>query len=468
MLLFSPALLLQSIGIHLLAAAAAVLAGLAAALGIWVYFGTSAGKLLPVLLLLLLIPQFVHLQSWIFFCDRLCAPLGLDFSGVPAIVTTIAFSHLPITGGVCLLALLSVPAELAELCFLERQGARAFFACYLPFLGPSLLMAGLLVFLLSVGDYSVPSIFGVPVYALQLFSRYSAGHGVGGVLLGSLPLSALSLALVAALGFLLRGNPFRLALSAVRNPFRGQLFLQIAAGLGALLLLLFLLVPLVSLTAEAAGAEAPFAVIGGSAGQFAVSLLSSAAAGAVTTLLSLALGLAHRWVWLRRAVFGGSLLAFALPAPVTGLLLIAVWNRGPLAAVYRNGAILVVALTARFLFVGMALVFLGLSRIDSDLFDNLRLHYPGFLAAARCTLRLIRSHAAAAFFTVFALGMGEFAVILLVAPPGLQPLSIKIYNYLHYGASETIAILCLSMLAVTLALAATVYALIGGGDHDAA
>jgi iron(III) transport system permease protein len=51
---------------------------------------------------------------------------------------------------------------------------------------------------------------------------------------------------------------------------------------------------------------------------------------------------------------------------------------------------------------------------------------------------------------VFVLAAGELGATLIVAPPGHATLTIKIYNYLHYGASEAVATLCLAMAAVAL------------------
>jgi iron(III) transport system permease protein len=56
----------------------------------------------------------------------------------------------------------------------------------------------------------------------------------------------------------------------------------------------------------------------------------------------------------------------------------------------------------------------------------------------------------AAFSAVFALSATELGAAVLLAPPGKNTLTMKIYNYLHYGASETVAVLCLIMLVITL------------------
>jgi iron(III) transport system permease protein len=57
-----------------------------------------------------------------------------------------------------------------------------------------------------------------------------------------------------------------------------------------------------------------------------------------------------------------------------------------------------------------------------------------------------------ALLLVAVLVVGEVGGTLMVMPPGQQPLSIAIYNYLHYGASGTVSALCLALFAVVLVL----------------
>ena len=48
-----------------------------------------------------------------------------------------------------------------------------------------------------------------------------------------------------------------------------------------------------------------------------------------------------------------------------------------------------------------------------------------------------------AMILVFFLSFGEEGIILVLMPPGAETVSVKIYNYLHYGASEYVSGFCL-------------------------
>ncbi|MGI9428098.1 MAG: ABC transporter permease, partial [Bythopirellula sp.] len=61
---------------------------------------------------------------------------------------------------------------------------------------------------------------------------------------------------------------------------------------------------------------------------------------------------------------------------------------------------------------------------------------------------------AAASCMALIVALGDLAATLLVAPPGVSPLSVRIFGLLHYGAEDRVSALCL-MLIVLLAVVVT-------------
>ena len=70
----------------------------------------------------------------------------------------------------------------------------------------------------------------------------------------------------------------------------------------------------------------------------------------------------------------------------------------------------------------------------------------------------------AAVCLVFILVTGELGATLIVTPPGSGTITMKIYNYLHYGASETVAALCLIMLVLSIAAGTVAFAALIRGE----
>jgi len=155
-----------------------------------------------------------------------------------------------------------------------------------------------------------------------------------------------------------------------------------------------------------------------------------------------------------------TLAPLALPAPLIGIGLVSLWNRPAGAAVYGSAAMPVLAALARFAPLAALLGAAFIRRLDPALEEAARVFSPRLPALARVSLPLLRPGLLAAGGVVFALTLGEIGATLIVIPPGMQTLSIRIYNYLHYGATETVSALCLVAAALSLGGAALLWRMV--------
>lgn len=71
----------------------------------------------------------------------------------------------------------------------------------------------------------------------------------------------------------------------------------------------------------------------------------------------------------------------------------------------------------------------------------------------------------AAFGLVASFTSGELAATLIVAPPGQGTVAMRVYNYLHYGASDAVAGLCLVLVLLTLVGGALAAFFLGWWSH---
>lgn len=141
----------------------------------------------------------------------------------------------------------------------------------------------------------------------------------------------------------------------------------------------------------------------------------------------------------------------AVPAPLVGIGLISIWNRPLLDPVYGSCLMPVLASLARFAPLAALALLAQLRRADPLLMDAARVFHTHTLTTwLRIRVPLLLPGLAAAACVVFILAAGELGATLIVAPPGHATLTMKIYNYLHYGASEAVAGLSLAVVAVAL------------------
>jgi iron(III) transport system permease protein len=78
---------------------------------------------------------------------------------------------------------------------------------------------------------------------------------------------------------------------------------------------------------------------------------------------------------------------------------------------------------------------------------------PWWTRLLRIALPQRRAALALAWGIAFALGLGELSAGILVAPPGLTTLTLRIFSLLHYGVEDQVAGICLALfLAFQLAV----------------
>ena len=330
----------------------------------------------------------------------------------------------------------------------------------LPLAAPAILSGTGLCFLLSLTDYSVPSLFQVNVYSLEIFSEFSATGSPERAFLLSLPLlaacGATSLVLLAGLKNTAQSAARREARegdhldpvegsSGYRWPawFRGLLALTGAAWLAQAG------VPVLTLLAQTSSWGNFVNSISAARSDLTFTLQVALASG--LSCLPLALALARLLAKGSRLGWGLALAPLALPAPLVGIGLIWIWNRLAGLGLYGSAGLPVLAMVARFSAIAALAVLAQHRRTDASLFEAARLFQSNpWKRWLGVELPLLTPGLFAAAGIVFILSAGELGATLITIPPGQSTLTLRIYNYLHYGASETVAGLCLMVLLVTM------------------
>lgn len=448
-------LLLRSLGLSAGVALIDIVLGILIACASWGWARRWAWvRWLP--LVLIALPPYIHALAWSASVQQLTVLLDTPQpDGLLLSLWVMAMALLPVGIGLALVSLETVARPLVDAARTRQDDLTVLRRVVLPLAGPLLAAGGGLIFVLSLMDYSVPSLFGVNVYALEIFAEFSASNQPVRAFLLSTPLLALAAGGLFAGQALLRhaAQVPVWGVSPWSTPPRWQngfvLYQKIAVALwGAQVL-----IPLIVLVKLTLSGDGWMGTLDPAVREFGFSFGVAAA----TALLSLPLGwLAMEFLTHRshhHATIGWLLfLPVALPAPLVGIGLVALWNHPYLDGVYATAWMPVLAALARFAPLATLVLLAQSQRLDPLLWDAARI----FQARDRQTtwhvrLPLLLPGLLAGASLVFALTLGELGATLIVAPPGQSTLTLRIYNYLHYGASDVVAELCLAMLLFTLA-----------------
>jgi iron(III) transport system permease protein len=193
-----------------------------------------------------------------------------------------------------------------------------------------------------------------------------------------------------------------------------------------------------------------------------LALLTAAAAVAVGLILAWA---ARRGRFRPAALLGGTAVLLAVPGPLIGLLLIWLLNRrelAPLVWLYDRTllapwlALLVRTLPWATLILWFALRSIPVEIVESAAVDGagrvrrlLLVGLPQRLAAL-----------AVAGLVACAVALGDLAATILVLPPGVETLSVRIFRFIHAAADDQVAGICLALLLMLSAISAGIVGLL--------
>jgi iron(III) transport system permease protein len=322
-------------------------------------------------------------------------------------------------------------------------------------LGPAALGASLVVLALALTEFAVSQVLRVRTIGEDIFMRFAESGDVrGAAALGRLLVAIALVAGVLGAFFLARRRVASTAglegdvprfMARPSRPLAGTL-------VGLLCLTPGLLAPLVSLGLQAR------------AGNFAASLASAwaisrgdvirtASAGAVGTTIALLLaavvGRVLRAPGASRTVPLAVLAsALAVPSPMVGLGLVALWNHHATAWVYDGMAVVVLGWLARFLPVSLLLARAAYAAVPPELEQAAALMGCGAARRFRSiVLPLAAPGLVASWLAFYVLAASEFAASQVVSAPGSPLLAPTVVNQIHYGQSATIAAACLILVA---------------------
>ena len=325
---------------------------------------------------------------------------------------------------------------------------------------PQILTAGAIVWILTLNDYAIPSIFSINTYAIEIFVEYSSSYSLTRTVLKSLPLVLLQTTVLAVV----LGLVPQVFLTGRLRDFAGLNFsfprhVTALSALGPFLALFAVAVPLSVIFLS----QDMWRELGLTFEQSVMDYLTSLSICALAIVIGspLAIWMA-RWIHARgvsrRALF--LLLGpVAMPGTLTGVALIHLFNHVRTNWIYNSLLLPVLAILGRFLPFAVLVILAWLKRLDRELIWAAQLLEPDDARTTRrILLPLLAPGIATGALLMFLMGLGELGASVLTVPPGFSTLTIRLYNYLHYGATDRVLGLSfLIVLTITLSLVPLIF-----------
>ena len=373
-------------------------------------------------------------------------------------------------------ALRHVDPELEESALLDLSPIAVVCRVTLPMISPAIMAAALWVAIIAAGEITVTDLFQVRTFAEEIYNP----SGIVGETIdkeSSLPAGTGVLCAVLVAGLAAAAQLIR---QPIASPVRTvHIFLLRAWRLPATMLLAVMLlavagVPLANLLYNAGvrveqvagtfvrswSAAKAISMVGIVPSRFSSELGWSAVIGMTSATLCLALAIPLAWSARRGgwrswpAVFCVAI-GSALPGTILGLWIIRLLNRPELdwlSWLYDHTILApVLATTVRAIPATVMVMWYGLQSVSQDLLDAAAVDRLAPMARLWRVVAPIRARVfLAAWLLAFVIVTGDLSASILVTPPGLFTIPVRIFGLLHAGVDDQVAGLCLTNVGLVL------------------
>jgi iron(III) transport system permease protein len=395
-------------------------------------------------------PYFVAL-GW----ARVVARIGTIASdwlfGFGGCVLVLSSVFLPITMLLTFASILNVDRRLEEAARLVSGWPGVLRRVTLPLSAPGIVFSLVLVFLLAMGELSVPSFLRYPTLPVLSFTQFAASYNFGAATAAAVPLAAIAFVGVLVESAFLRDRDYTFRSTGQTLFISLRHWKSPLASLMAALCFALVILPLSALFAPAAaGPAAMHEAMQRAGGSVVRSVMYSAVAA--TILMTLGFLLGHFMRGGRQRVLSAFTLAlFAIPGTVLSIGLVRLWNTPGTWFIYATPALLILGYTAQYCAVTTRLSLAGLMLIPTSLDEAGRLS--GAMWARRLfriSIPLSTRTLVCAWLAAYILCLRDVPIALMTAPPGGDPLPARILTLMANGAPSLIASLCLIMAIASL------------------
>ena len=415
----------------------------------------------------LLIPPYMTAIAWFFLLGRrgmLSKLLGSAAGGIASAwlfspvgcVWVLFTSFLPIVILITLIYLKTIDPRLEEAGRLMAGWGHVLRTITFPLILPGVLLATMLVFLLTLGEYGVPAFLRYNVFPVETLTQFAAFYNFGGATASAIPLIA-----IAGLALVVESRFLREKTLLTQPPPGGKFFLRIdlghssiwltaAIGLFGVCVVILPLSVLISQSLPVTFYREAFIRAGDSIRR---SVIYAGVGATALTILGFFLGyLVHtRAFRFWRALDSLTFFLFAISGTVIGIGLIALWNRPVTNFIYGTPAIIMMGYLARYTVIPHRMTVATLAHIPGTMEEAAQVAGATWFRRLFYILAPLSKRGLMGTWLVgFVFCIRDTSVTMLINPPGHDTLPVRLFTLMANGTPGLIAALCVVMIVITL------------------
>ncbi|MGR3218186.1 MAG: ABC transporter permease [Candidatus Anammoxibacter sp.] len=415
----------------------------------------------------LLVPSYIMAIAWFYCLGRSGVAASILGANVGIITSNLLFGFcgslfvmvsvlLPIVIILSMTYLRMVNPDFEEAAMLSASWPVVLRKITLPVISPGIAMAALIVFILTIGEFGVPSSLRFDVYAVESFVQFSAFYDFNTAIAAAIPLGVIVLIILTLERLFLRKKTFRLKTMQSDKPMimirlgRAKPFYVAAVST---LVFVLVLIPFSVLIYKSFSSVAYTQAIVHSVGSILRSLFYASVGATSLTIFGFFLG----YILERKSVFfpyfadSMVIFLFALPGTVIGIGLISLWNTQGTNFIYTSMIIIIFGYVAQYAAVGERIMSATFANLPCSMEEAVQSVGGGwFHSLSGILIPLVKRGLIVTWLVSFIFCLKDMGITMMVYPPAHDTLPVRIFTIMANSPEDVIAALCMIMVVITL------------------
>lgn len=446
-------LLLNSIAIALSVSLISTLVG-----GFLAFFSTKTdlpfiNRLKLIYLIPLFLSPYILAVAWVDFFHLLDIDKSFIYSPW-GVVFVLSLKFTPVSIIILSSSLKNLAASFEEAGLMITTTPKVVSKIILPMIKPAIISSFILIFILSISEFSVPAFLSTKVFTTEIFTQFAAFYNYDLAVANSIVLILICASLLMVERFYLADAPF---FSVTSRSMRVRT-IKLNRSKYVLLSISFIyafvsvFIPVIVLSIQAFQGKND--ALGDAFRLLLPTISNSMIYGVTGGFLLLFFGTVFAYIAERgknKFVHPVLLFTFAVPSTVVGIGLIKFFNTPALSFIYSGSLIIIFGYLSRFIFITEKLVANAIKQVPLSLEESAEMMGANFQKRTRkILLPLVSKGLFAAFFISFIFIIGELGTTILVYPPGTSVMSVKVYTIMANAPQSLVSAMSLVVLIITL------------------
>ncbi len=377
------------------------------------------------------------------------------FFGLPGCVLVLFSTFMPIVMLLTMTYARTVNTHLEEAARLVAPWRTVASRIIIPMILPGVLFSAMLVFLLTLGEFSVPMYLRYDVFPVESFTQFSAFYNYSAGTALVIPLIFITFLILLVERCFLRDKTYQLKPAGGEETF----LIKLGKAKNPLLVIvgmfcfISVVLPIVALIIQSASLSIYFKAFERAGDSLLRSILYAIIGASILTVFGYFLGyLIHKKVFsFWRTVDFLTIFLFALPSTVIGIGLAGLWNRPSTNFIYGTAAIIIFGYVAQYTALASRITVSALAQIPPSMEESAQMVGAGWLRRIFLILAPLAKRGLIVGWCVsYIFCLKDTGISMIVYPPGQDTFPVRTFTLMANSPTDFIAALCVIMIMITL------------------